>query len=216
MPFAPRASVDLALKERIRVAYYVENRTIAEMEAVAGVGKATLYRWFDAWGWARRKPMRSRTQKQGAALAFRPGGEADPGFAEPGLPGWRPASRDSLKRRLTRLVEHRIGLLEQEAMAGIAVDPDANARAIELNARTLVTIERLGGEAEPCPNCSEAGPQRSLSDLRDQLRAHLERIWDEDHAEAAGLAPGEGEAPLAGVGTSRPLAGDDGVGDTGA
>lgn len=194
MSFAPRAPVDLALKERIRVAYYVEDLPVVEVEAVAGVARATLYRWFDAWGWARRRPMRSRTLKQGGAPAFVPGGESGAAPSEPSLPGWRPASRDSLKRRLTRLVEHRIGLLEHEAMTGIAVDPDANARAIELNARTLVTIERLGGEAEPCPNCSEAGPTRSLRELRDQLYGHLQRIGEEERA-AAGLPPDD-ETPV--------------------
>jgi hypothetical protein len=202
MPFAAHAPVDLALKERIRVAYYVESLPIAEMETVAGVGKATLYRWFDAWGWARRKPMRSRARKQGGVPVFRPGGETGTALAEPGLPGRRPASRDSLKARLTRLVEHRIGLLEQEAMAGIAVDPDANARAIELNARTLVTIERLAGEAEPRPNGGEARPQRSLIELRDQLYGHLRRISEE--REAAGLAPKEDDVPVSGAGASRP------------
>jgi hypothetical protein len=196
MPFAPRAPVDLALKERIRVAYFVEERPVAEVEVVAGVARGTLYRWFDAWGWARRKPMRSRRPKASDAPVFRPADEAEPGGTpETGGPTLRPASRESLKRRLTRLVEHRIGLLEHEAMAGIAVDPDANARAIELNARTLVTIERLGGEAEPCPRCSEAGPQRSLSELRDELRAHLVRIWDEEGGPDGG--PSARPAPCA-------------------
>lgn len=176
-PFAPKAPIDLALKERIRVAYYEDGRPVAEVEAVAGVGRATLYRWFHAWGWPLRKPMRSRARKQGSAALPGAAGEG----AAFGAAGWRPGSRDSLKARLKRLVEHRIGLLEQEAMAGIAVDPDANARAIELNARTLVTIERLG-EAEPCPTCSAGGPSRSLAELRDELRGHLMRIWDEDEA----------------------------------
>lgn len=44
LPFAPGASTDLSLKERIRVAYYEEVWPTAEMEEVAGVGRATLCR----------------------------------------------------------------------------------------------------------------------------------------------------------------------------
>lgn len=179
MPFAPKAPIDLALKERIRVAYYDEGRPVAEVEAVAGVGRATLYRWFHAWNWPLRKPMRSRPQGRHDAPVFRPGGPGESGASgseQPSATAPLPARRDSLKTRLKRLVEHRIAVLEHEAMSGIAVDPEANAVAIERNARTLVTIERLGGEAEPCPHCGGGGPTRSLSELRDELHGHLQRI----------------------------------------
>ncbi len=197
-PFAPNAPVDLALKERIRHAYYAEERPIVEVEAVAGVARGTLYRWFHLWGWPLRKPMRSRARRQrgpvfaaaGAAVAGRP--EAGAGGPEAGATGWRTVPRESLKLRLRRLVEHRIALLEHEAMAGVAVDPDANARAIELNARTLVTIERLGGEPEPCPTCSDGRPTRSLVELRDELFGHLHRIRREER-ERAGLPPEDHE-----------------------
>ncbi|NNM72274.1 hypothetical protein [Enterovirga aerilata] len=199
MPFAPKAPIDLALKERIRIAYYVEERSIAEVEAIAGVGRATLYRWFHAWGWPLRKPMRSRAAGQNGAPVFRPAGQeagAGPIAAAPGEPpagaGWQPATgRVSLKVRLRRLVEHRIAVLEHETMSGAAIDPEANARAIELNARTLATIEKLDGEADLCPNCRDEPPARSLNELRDELRRHLERIAGEEDEddEAEGLPP---------------------------
>ncbi len=219
MPFTPNAPVDLALRERIRLAYYDEGRPIAAVEEVAGVGRSTLYRWFHAWNWPLRKPMRSRARgrqdgpvfvKDRASADGRPAfsaGAPEAGGPEAGPYGWRPAAREPLKLRLQRLVEHRIALLEHEAMAGVAVDPDANARAIEVNARTLVTIERLGGEAEPCPRCSGEGPTRSLPQLRDELRGHLQRIRaegrardgfpdDDDDEEGDDLAPaGEGAGP---------------------
>ncbi|WP_375460771.1 hypothetical protein [uncultured Enterovirga sp.] len=193
MPFAPKAPIDLALKERIRVAYYEEEMPIGEVEAVAGVGRSTLYRWFHAWGWPLRKPMRSRAVGPGPVF-----GTGGPGTARAAAPvaavardtdreaaGWQPAPRASLKQRLRRLVEHRIALLEHEAMAGVAVDIDANARAIDLNARTLVTIEQLGGEPEPCPHCSGGPPTRSLSELRDELYGHLARIQGEERVRRA-------------------------------
>ena len=191
--FAPKAPIDLALKERIRVAYYEEGRPIVEVEAVASVGRATLYRWFHAWGWPLRKPMRSRAKGKRNGPAFPlAAGQAGAGEPAAGGAGWRTAARGSLALRLKRLVEHRIALLEHEAMSGVAVDLDANARAIELNARTLVTIERLGGEAEPCPTCSGDRPARPLSQLRDELLAHLDRIRREER-ERAGRPPEEGE-----------------------
>jgi hypothetical protein len=191
MPFAPKAPIDLALQERIRVAYYIEGRTIAEMETVAGVGKATLYRWFHEWGWPLRKPMRSRDKAAKGAPVLRIAGErAGPPFLPAGdaaaAAEWRPPpGRETLKARLRRLVAHRIAILEHETMSGAAVDPEANARAIELNARTLATIEKLDGEAELCPHCRDEPPARSLSELRDELRRRLERMADEEADEPA-------------------------------
>lgn len=201
MPFTPKAPIDLALKERIRVAYYDEERTVAEVEEVAGVGRATLYRWFHAWGWPLRKPMRSRPRGRHDAPAFRPGGEPGAVRTKP-ADGEAPAAtasqlalRDSLKTRLKRLVEHRIAVLEHEAMTGVAIDPEANAVAIERNARTLVTIERLGGsEPEPCPHCGGGKPARSLQELRDSLRAHLVRICGERDGVVEDEDEGGGEA----------------------
>lgn len=186
MPFAPKAPVDLALKERIRFAYYDENKPIAEVEEVAGVGRATLYRWFHAWNWPLRKPMRSRPQARQDPPPFVAGAAPSAGRAavaagRPALAeaGWQPGRRESPKLRLKRLVEHRIAILEHEAMTGVAVDPEVNARAIELNARTLVTIERLS-DPEPCPRCSDGRPPRSIAELRDELHAHLHRIRREE------------------------------------
>jgi hypothetical protein len=193
MPFTPKAPIDLALQERIRVAYYIEGRSVAEMETVAGVGKATLYRWFHEWGWPLRKPMRSRDKAAKGAPVLRIAGErAGAGVPAP-LAGehaapaeWRPPpGRETLKARLRRLVAHRIAVLEHETMSGAAVDPEANARAIELNARTLATIEKLDGEAELCPRCYDEPPERSLSELRDELRRRLERMADEEADEPA-------------------------------
>ena len=185
MTFAPNAPIDLALKERIRLAYYDEGRSIVEVEGVAGVGRSTLYRWFHAWGWPLRKPMRSRPAGRRDMPVF--GHDTSPAFAAGGV-ALRGAARWSLKQRLERLVEHRIAILEHEAMAGLPVDADANARALDLNARTLVTIERLGGEAEPCPTCSQEPPTRSLSELRDELYSHLRRVRAETRA-SRGVSP---------------------------
>jgi hypothetical protein len=200
MPFAPKAPIDLALQERIRVAYYIEGRSVAEMEKVAGVGKATLYRWFHEWGWPLRKPMRSRDKAAKGAPVLRIAGEGAglpaPAGGETAAPAeWRPpAGRETLKARLRRLVAHRIAILEHETMSGAAIDPEANARAIELNARTLATIEKLDGEAELCPRCHDEPPARSLSELRDELRRHLYRIADEEGDEAEQMPlPADGE-----------------------
>ncbi len=205
MPFAPKAPIDLALKERIRVAYYEEERRIEEVEKLAGVGRSTLYRWFHAWEWPLRKPMRSRAGGSKVAPVFRPVPQgfpeaaALPNGAEAG--GFsRPARRpESLKVRLRRLVEHRIAVLEHETMSGLAIDPEANARAIELNARTLATIEKLNGEAEPCPICRDEPPARSLSELRDELRRHLERVQREEWEER-GFSPDRPEDEAVPVG----------------
>ncbi len=56
-PFALKGPIDLALKERIRHAYYAEERPIVEVEAVAGVARATLHRKFYLWGWPLRKAI---------------------------------------------------------------------------------------------------------------------------------------------------------------
>lgn len=182
MPFAPKAPIDLALKERIRIAYQVEERPMTEVADLAGVGKATLYRWFRAWEWPLRRALRSRRRIRGAGPAYALSRRREMPF--PDGEDRRTAPREPLKLRLQRLVEHRISVLEHEAMAGIAVDADANARAIELNARTLVAIERLGGETGPSPNSSDERPKRSLTELRDELYGHLHRIREERRARA--------------------------------
>jgi hypothetical protein len=205
MPFAPKAPIDLALKERIRIAYYEEERTIEDVEKLAGVGRSTLYRWFHTWEWPLRKPMRSRGGGAKDAPVFRP---LAPGLSEAAVvPNGAPtggAARgqrrpESLKVRLRRLVEHRIAVLEHETMSGLAVDPEANARAIELNARTLATIEKLSGEAEPCPVCRDQPPARSLNELRDELRRHLERVQREQWAKRGFVPDGEEDETLSGV-----------------
>ena len=195
MSFAPRTPADLDLKERIRVAYYDEARPVPEVVVVSGVGRSTMYKWFHAWGWPLRRVIARRARPRRRGPVFLPGG-ADapasgifgsyPAMGAPGT-GWQSAPRESLKRRLARLVEHRIAILEHEAMAGIAVDLDANARAIEINARTLVTIEKLGETAGMC-SCGDDRPARSPTQLRDELFARLQQIWAEER-EAAELAP---------------------------
>ncbi len=200
MPFTPKAPIDLALKERIRVAYYEEERTIDEVEKLAGVGRSTLYRWFHSWGWPLRKPMRSRAGGRKDAPVFRPIPQAPAEAAAQPSGAARPARRpESLKVRLRRLVEHRIAVPEHETMSGLAIDPEANARAIELNARTLATIEKLNGEAEPCPICRDEPPARSLSELRDELRRHLERVQREEWEER-GFSPDRPEDEAVPVG----------------
>ena len=130
--------------------------------------------------------MRSQ---RGRAPAFRLPGQAT-GAAFPSREAGlqHPARRETLKARLQRLVEHRVGILEHEAMAGIAVDAATVAVAIERNARTLAALEKLDGEAALCPQCAGEPPARSLSELRDELRRHLERVHEEECA-ARGFSP---------------------------
>ena len=97
--FAPKASIDLALKERIRVAYYEAERPVGEVEAMAGVGRSTLYRWFHAWGWPLRKPMRSRAGGRRDGPVFGSGapisvaGQPGSGVPYGDAAGWQSAPR---------------------------------------------------------------------------------------------------------------------------
>lgn len=119
------------------------------------------------------------------------------------------AGEGQLERRLARLLAERIAELEDRAAPGRSPDPDATARALALNVRTLATLRRT--TAAPLDaGAREAGqehhaatdepPPRSLAALRDELYGHLHRIRDEERARRrAGRArpPGRGDGGLA-------------------
>lgn len=175
-----------SLIESMRIAFEAGTAR-AEIAAMGGVSKSYLSQHMVGWGWVPERPLRRRRRM--ARMRHTPVFVAPPD----GTP---------LQVRLELLVAHRIEALEIEAASSRAIDPDANARAIAANARTLALLRRL----PPAPKeevATDDEPPRSLAALRDELRRHLERIAEE---ERAGSLPGgpdatgdrEAAGPLAG------------------
>ena len=127
-----------------------------------------------------------------------PDGDGEPGpepeHDDPGEPAGgtaRPGS-DDLAARLRRLLAHRVAMLERELVAAEGVDAEKNARALALNVRTLAVLDGLLARPDgDATTDDDEGPPRSLAELRDELRRHLERIASERDRELRG-EPDEG------------------------
>lgn len=79
--------------------------------------------------------------------------------------------------RIERFVASRIAAHESDLAAGREPDPEKTARALAHYARTLMLVRDYVSELDKDLRIDEpAQPPRSLSELRDELRRHLERI----------------------------------------
>lgn len=147
---------------------YDGGRTLEAVAAIGGVGKSYVSRNIPTWGWTHRRPELTRD-----------------GLARGGVPvaPLPPPDEDaSLRERLERLLAHRIGALEAAASSRRPAAAEANARALAVNTRTLALLRRLPAEVDENGAADDEPPPRTLAELRDELRRHLERIAGEERS----------------------------------
>jgi hypothetical protein len=145
-------------------------RTIASVLAEFGVSRSTFYRRLPRTD----GPVRARPDP--ALLAGR--GSAPVEESEAG-----PVDLAALAARMARLIARTMGALERKVGAGQAGDPEKAARALALHARMLSELRKLeSGKEEGPGGDDDEPPPRSLGELRDELRGHLERIREEERS----------------------------------
>ena len=96
----------------------------------------------------------------------------------------------SIDDRLNRLLAGGIATLEAQLASGIDPDPDRTARRLAQLVRMRVALRRggAGPDDDVDSDPAEEPPARSLQDLRDQLRQHLEALRQERRHRGRGRA----------------------------
>jgi hypothetical protein len=156
--------------EQIRLDYTDPERSVQEAADAAGLATSTVRSLAKQRGWPRRRTF----------------GEAETRAAPP-RPGQVLAGQVAI---LERVASRSIFALERELASGEAVDPERAARALATQVRTLGSLQKLHDEHVEEPQSDDEPPPRTLAELRDELRRHLERISEEDEEESNPSIPG--------------------------
>lgn len=184
---AQRRRLKPAEVESARLGYADGSRTVAEVATSLGVFDSTVYALAKRFGWPPR-----RTAPPGWA-----GAGGSPGATLPA------GDLSGQLAKLERIAASAVSGLETALASGTATDPERAARALAIHVRTLAGLQKLvaGREGEPA---HDEPPPRTLSELRDELRGHLERLrLEERDREFHG-----GAEPYGGRDDAPALAGD--------
>ncbi len=151
--------------ERIRLDYTDPERSVQQAADAAGVATSTVRALAKRYGWVRRRNF----------------GDAAGGV--PALPGPGQVLAAQFAT-LERVASRSIFALESALASGEAADPERAARALATHVRTLGGLQKLQATGVEEPQTDDEPPPRSLGELRDELRRHLERISLEDEGES--------------------------------
>lgn len=188
---AAARSIAPALLARARlVRGIVPNVTVA---AMLGLGEGEFYRRRQALGLSAggASPRRSRAggKKKVPQDPPRRQARASGGLALASHGG--AIDRLAVGRAMERCISERVAACE--AAAGDDPEPERTARTLAHYARALGLVRDYLSDIEKERSSDAEQPVRTLSELRDELRGHLERIWDEG-ADAGGFR-GAGAGP---------------------
>lgn len=173
----------------------VPNVTLA---AMLGMSPRELYRRRDALGLpsrsfsARRPTRRGKDRRMLRRVPRKP--NASTALPPPRAVPAAPIDRLAVGQAMERFISERIAACEADATAGRDREPERTARTVAHYARALGLVRAHLVEIEKDRRIDGEPPARTLSELRDELRGHLERIWDEG-ANAGGL-PGPCDDPV--------------------
>jgi hypothetical protein len=169
-------SILFAPERMAQIAYNAGSVPVAVCAAMLGLSPRGFLQRRRVLGW----PTRRRT-----------GRRADPAAALivtlPTPPG--PVDRLATGRAMERFIAGRIEAYEARA-AGEDPEPERTARTVTHYARALGLVRDYLADLEKGQGSDGGAPGRTLSELRDELARHLERIWDEGRD--AGGVGGEG------------------------
>ena len=145
-----------------------------------GISPSSLRRLAITRGWGERGAPAALVVSVGAPEP------ADPTASAPTpAPDDAPLTESERARALAtlgRLVTTRLEQLRRRVARGQDRNPDRTAREITHYARLLRTIPELGEDAPDDGSTSREPPARSLGELRDELRRHLERVRAEERS----------------------------------
>lgn len=186
------------IRERLRLIYLDPAIDMREVARRMGMSVAAVYERRNAWGW----PGRRKVASSGS-----PAPDAPPPGAPP-TPQDRPnrsrrasarkapmsdRDRAALASDMERVVADRIAALKRDAASGRDRDGERTAREIAHYTRSLTTLRGYRGTLpRDAGRAPDGDPPRDLGELRDELRRHLERIWEEERSRRL---PGEPDAP---------------------
>lgn len=190
------------IRERQRLIYLDPTIDMREVARRMGMSVAAVYERRNAWGWlGRRKVAASRVVAPDAPLPdthrtpLTP--QARPNRSRRATARKAPMSdrdRAALASDMERVVADRIAALKRDAASGRDRDGERTAREIAHYTRSLTTLRGYRGTLprDDAGRAPDGDPPRDLGELRDELRRHLERIWEE---ERSCRLPGEPDAP---------------------
>ena len=156
---------------RMQIGYADLNTTVAVTAKRLGVAPATLWRTARQLGWEPRTVRRRAGRLAVAASADPP---PDPAVLSTQL------------ATLPRLTGDALAVLQGMLMGSEAVDPERTLRALATYVRVLASLQKLQAMSAEEPEPDDEPPPRTLSELRDELRNHLERIRRERHGQLSG------------------------------
>lgn len=186
------------IRESQRLVYHDLTLTMAQVAELLCLSESAVYERAKAWGWPGRRQI-----GLGIRQAFREVPPPSPDAAAASSPDLVQASREAASRKgatsrepmsdrdrvalasdMERVVADRIAALKRDAASGRRRDGERTAREIAHYTRSLTTLRGYRGTL---PRDDAAGapggdPPRDLGELRDELRRHLERIWEEERA----------------------------------
>ena len=147
--------------EQIRLDYTDPERSVQQVADAAGVATSTVRALAKRYGWVRRRNF----------------GVAAGGVSAPPGPGQILATQVAT---LERVASRTIFALERAMASGEAADPERAARALATHVGTLGRLQKLQAASAEEHQSDDEPPPRSLGELRDELRRHLERVWVEE------------------------------------
>ena len=146
---------------RMQLGYADLDTPVAVTAERLGVSEASVYRIARELGWQSRREARLDGRRAAAASAVRGHGRSD--------------ESDPLSS-IARLTPQHVAAVDRALASGNAANLERHARALATHVRTLASMQKLqAGRAEE-PEPDDEPPPRSLNELRDELRRHLERI----------------------------------------
>lgn len=189
------------IRERLRLIYLDPTIDMREVARRMEMSVAAVYERRNAWGWpGRRKVAASASLAPDTPLPGThptPPTQARPNRSRRATARKAPMSdrdRAALASDMERVVADRIAALRRDSAAGRDRDGERMAREIAHYTRSLTTLRGYRGTLprDAAGRAPDGDPPRDLGELRDELRRHLERIWEEERSR--GL-PGEPDAP---------------------
>ena len=196
------------VRERQRLVYLDLTIDTEEVARRLGMSVSAVYSRRNAWGWPGRRKVAAGLVSAGslgpdapppdphrtpAASQSRPGGSRRTLSRKTSSRKGPMSDRDraALASDMERFVADRIAALKQDAASGRDQDGERTAREIAHYTRSLTTLRGYRGTlpGDDALGAPDGAPPRDLGELRDELRRHLERIWEEERARRLRGAP---------------------------
>jgi hypothetical protein len=151
--------------EKIRLGYADLDTTLEETAQRLGTTKRTMAYLAERCGWPSRRAAISALRRPPIPVEEK---------GEQGTSGQL--------AQLRRISARTVAELEAELSTREAADPERTARALATHVRLIGHLQKLQAEKAEEPEPHDEPRPRTLAELRDELRRHLERIRVEQRA----------------------------------